>query len=165
MKHIKGSNTSSILSHVRFEDIQPNAVDLRVNRIFSIDDNSTVELSEDTRVHALKQELVCVDGWFKLPKGQYEIIMENNITVGENEAGIVIPRSTLNRNGIFITSGLYDSGYSGTMAAALHCTRGLNIKRGTRIAQFVLFNAEMLHKYDGHYGVGKQHDIKTYGSN
>jgi deoxycytidine triphosphate deaminase len=89
--------------------------------------------------------------------------MENIINVGDGEAGWVITRSTLNRNGLFLTSGLYDSGYHGAMAGVLHVTIGpARIKQGTRIGQYLSFNAEALHKYDGDYGIGKDHDQK-YG--
>ncbi len=87
--------------------------------------------------------------------------MENLIRVGEGEAGWVITRSTLNRNGCYITSGLYDSGYHGVMAGVLHITIGdVRIKKGTRIGQYISFEAEALKLYDGDYGVGKKHDIK-----
>lgn len=82
--------------------------------------------------------------------------MENIVHVGEGEAGWVITRSTLGRNGLFIVSGLYDSGYSGSMAAVLHvtCGRAL-IKKGTRIGQYLNFDAESLSSYDGDYGLDK----------
>lgn len=87
--------------------------------------------------------------------------MENVIEVGEGEAGWVITRSTLNRNGVFLTSGLYDTGYHGVMAAVMHVTCGpMRIKKGTRIGQYLSFNAEALHKYEGSYGIGKDHDTK-----
>ena len=87
--------------------------------------------------------------------------MENIITVGEGEAGWVITRSTLNRNGVFITSGLYDSGYNGVMAGAMHISCGpMFIKRGTRVGQFLLFKSETLKLYDGDYGLNKEHDQK-----
>ena len=99
------------------------------------------------------------DGYWRLEVGTYEIIMEGEITIGPDEAGFVITRSTLNRNGLFITSGLYDSGYSGVMAGALHVGVGVaRIQRGTRVGQFLLFKAEALNQYDGNYGSGSQHD-------
>ena len=61
----------------------------------------------------------------------------------------------------FITSGLYDSGYEGVMAGALHVTSGrFDVKRGTRLGQFLLFDAEALSMYDGSYGLKKEHDKK-----
>tara|TARA_R100000081_G_scaffold91174_1_gene68270 strand:- start:324 stop:599 length:276 start_codon:yes stop_codon:yes gene_type:complete len=91
--------------------------------------------------------------------------MQGIVTLADDEAGWVITRSSLNRNGCFITSGLYDSGYSGVMAGVLHVNNGpIRVKRGTRVGQFLLFKAEALNQYDGDYGSGKQHD-KKYGAN
>ena len=94
--------------------------------------------------------------------------MENEVSIEEGYAGFVITRSTLNRNGVFITSGLYDSGYHGVMAGCLQVRVGpMKIQRGTRVGQFLLFKAETLSLYDGSYGIGKQHDNKygvTHGS-
>ena len=99
----------------------------------------------------------------KKEKILYLPVMENIVSVGEGYAGYVITRSTLNRNGLFITSGLYDSGYHGVMAGCLHVRVGpAKIKKGTRVGQFILFEAETLSMYDGSYGIGKQHDNK-YG--
>ena len=87
--------------------------------------------------------------------------MRNEIEVGPEEAGFVITRSTLNRNGLFLTSGLYDTGYKGVMAGVLHVNVGLaRIKPGTRIGQYLSWKAEALSSYDGDYGVGKAHDEK-----
>jgi hypothetical protein len=36
----------------------------------------------------------------------------------------------------------------------------MRIQRGTRIGQYLSFNAESLHKYDGSYGKNKEHDKK-----
>ena len=89
----------------------------------------------------------------------YEILFDHDIKVGEGEAGWVITRSTLNRNGLFITSGLYDSGYHGVMAGALHVTAGpAKIRPYTRVGQFLLFKAQNIKMYDGDYGHAKQHD-------
>ncbi len=100
------------------------------------------------------------EGYWYLVPGAYEIVMENIIQVGDDEAGWVITRSTLNRNGLFITSGLYDSGYHGVMAGALHVTAPARIKKGSRVGQFLLFKSQSLKKYDGDYGIGKTHDQK-----
>lgn len=162
MKHIMGTNSRSSLSEVRKGDTQPNAVDLRLGKIFRIK-SDIFEISNEHKKHrgtdaALEPDS---DGYYNLEPGEYEVVMENIIHVGPHEAGWVITRSTLNRNGVFITSGLYDSGYHGVMAGVLHVTVGpCRIKEGTRIGQYLSFDAEMMHHYDGDYGIGKQHDEK-----
>lgn len=165
MKHILGPNSRSSLTAVRDGDSQPNAVDLRVDKIFKIKE-ALFEISNDHKKHRGIDYEVKLDpeGYFVLGPGHYEVVMENIISVGEREAGWVITRSTLNRNGLFLTSGLYDSGYNGVMAGVLHVTIATaRIKKGTRIGQYLNFDAESLSLYDGDYGINKTHD-KKYGT-
>ena len=164
MIHIAANDTQSNLTNVKLTDIQPNAVDLRIDKIFAMNDN-IFQLGEENgkeiKQHRGSTEVLPdSDGYFNLPFGSYEVVMENIIDVGPDEAGWVITRSTLNRNGIFITSGLYDSGYHGVMAGALHTSMFARIKKGSRVGQFLLFKSQSLKKYDGDYGIGKAHDQK-----
>ena len=162
MKHIlaRGEN---LLTNVQEGDSQPNAVDLRVDKIFSLK-NEVFSISEDSKKHRGSEEVEAVDGYFELEPGTYEILMENIVKIPEGYAGWVITRSTLNRNGLFITSGLYDSGFHGVMAGCLHVEHGpAKIEKGSRVGQFLLFEAETLSMYDGDYGIGKEHD-KKYGN-
>ncbi len=162
MKHIL-SVGDNLLSRVQEGDSQPNAVDLRVDKIFRLHDKE-FEISDKEKKHRGSWEVEHQNGFFYLEPGTYEIIMENIVDIPEGYAGWVITRSTLNRNGLFITSGLYDSGYNGVMAGALHVEGGpAKIQKGTRVAQFLMFEAETLSMYDGDYGIGKEHD-KKYGN-
>jgi len=161
MKHIMGPNSKSVLTNVQEGDVQPNAVDLRLGKVFKIS-QSTFKIDEKEKQHRGSYEMKPDEqGYYNLAEGHYEVIMDNMITVGEGEAGWVITRSTLNRNGVFLTSGLYDTGYDGVMAGMMHVTCGpMRIQKGTRIGQYLSFNAEALHKYDGDYGKNKKHDQK-----
>ena len=163
MKHIQSPNSRSTLTNVEQKDIQPNAVDLRVDKFFRVVDSDFV-ISEDHKQHRGSIEIEPdMDGWFYLEEGHYEVVMQNIINVWNGEAGWVITRSTLNRNGLFLTSGLYDTGYNGVMAGMIHVTIGAaRIKKGTRIGQYLNFEAESIKVYDGSYGIGKEHD-KKYG--
>ena len=163
MKHILGPDSRSTLTAVQEGDSQPNAIDLRVDKVFKVNDG-LFEVSNEHKKHRGSIEIKPdLEGYFNLPIGHYEVVMENIINVGQGEAGWVITRSTLNRNGLYLTSGLYDSGYHGVMAAVLHVTTGVaRIKKGTRIGQYISFEAESLSSYNGDYGLNKQHDQK-YG--
>jgi deoxycytidine triphosphate deaminase len=155
MKHILGTNSRSTLSNVQEGDCQPNAVDLRLDKVFKILPTVFEISDEHKKLRDTEEVLPDEEGYFNLGVGDYEVVMSNIISVGENEAGWVITRSTLNRSNIFITSGLYDSKYSGCMAGCLHVGTGpARIKKGTRIGQYLSFQAEMLHAYNGSYGFG-----------
>ena len=161
MKHIMGPNSKSSLTEVQEGDVQPNAVDLRLARVYQIS-GSLFEVSNEHKKHRGSQEITPdQEGYYLLAPGSYEVVMENIINVGPNEAGWVITRSTLNRNGCYLTSGLYDSGYHGVMAGVLHVTIGpARIKQGTRIGQYLSFDSESLSSYNGDYGINKAHDQK-----
>lgn len=161
MINIGGPTATSYLSSIQNGDVQPNAVDLRLGKVFKISDN-VFTIDEEQKIHRGSTEFEpWQDGYYYLVPGQYEVIMENEINVGPDEAGFVITRSTLNRNGCFLTSGLYDTGYNGVMAGVLHVNCGLmRIKPGTRIGQYLNWKAEALSSYDGDYGKGKSHDKK-----
>lgn len=164
MIHLASPDSKSSLSEFDVDQVQPNAIDLRVDKIFQSYSQVFV-ISEEEKSHRESREISPVDEWWRLEVGSYEIIMQGIVTLADDEAGWVITRSSLNRNGCFLTSGLYDSGYSGVMAGVLHVNNGpIRVKRGTRVGQFLLFKAEALNQYDGDYGSGKQHD-KKYGAN
>ena len=161
MINIASEKNKSSLSCVEPQDIQPNAVDLRLEKIFSINDTEFL-IDEEKKQHRGSVEVrPDANGYYSLPIGTYEVTFMNIVSIAEGEAGFVITRSTLNRNGVYLTSGLYDSGYQGIMARALHVTSGpFKVKTGTRLGQFLLFKAESLSLYDGDYGLGKEHDKK-----
>jgi len=159
--HIGSKFTKSSLTNVQDGDVQPNAVDLRVDKIFDIK-QERFYISNDKKQHrGSTEKLLSREGEWFLQPGAYEVIFENIIDVAEGEAGFVITRSSLNRNGLYLTTGLYDSGYNGVMAAVLHVTTApAVIKKGTRLGQFLLFKSETLSMYDGDYGLNKEHDKK-----
>lgn len=161
MKNIASDLTHSKLTNYEPGDVQPNAVDLRLGKVFWIASNDFL-IDEDQKVHRGSVEMKTDDdGYYRLEPGHYEVIMENEIEVGLNECGFVITRSTLNRNGVFLTSGLYDTGYKGVMAGVMHVNVGpMKIKPGTRIGQYLCYTAQALSIYDGDYGHGKEHDEK-----
>ena len=74
------------------------------------------------------------------------------LNLPENVAAQTIIRSTFNRNGIFLTSGLYDSGYKGHIGFALHNVAGYTkIEQGTRIGQIIFVRSESAGIYAGGY--------------
>ena len=168
MIHLHSNESNSSLDQWIQEQIQPNAMDLKVDKIFAVKFENKFSISEDGKTHRGSVEIKPDNnGWWNLGPGTYEIIMEGEITIGPDEAGWVITRSTLNRNGVFLTSGLYDSGYKGVMAGAMHIMGNklttTAIKKGTRVGQFLLFKAQAVNQYDGDYGTGKYDEVYKNG--
>ena len=162
MKNIASNKSSSFLSMVGDEQVQPNAVDIKIDKLFEIKHENEFVIDEENKQHRGSVEIFPdEDGYFHIDAlTSYEFLAEGEVSVGPDEAGWVITRSTLNRNGIFLTSGLYDSGYHGVMAGVLHNNSGsARIAKGTRVGQFLLYDAEALSSYDGDYGKGKADDL------
>lgn len=99
--------------------------------------NSEFILSEDnSKTHRLKEKLEPnADGMFELKDNEvYDFISESTIEIKEGEAAWLKTRSTLNRNGISINSGLYDSGYSGVIGGVISIKGGdAKIQKGARV--------------------------------
>lgn len=160
MLHIASSSSQSSATNVEQKDIQPNAIDLKIAKVFKIH-SSLFTISEETKKHRVTTEIEPIDSHWLLYPGHYEVVMENQVKIENDEAGWLIARSTLNRNGVFITSGLYDSGFHGAAAGVMHVTCGpVSIEKGTRVAQFLLFKASSLGVYDGDYGINVDGTIK-----
>ena len=158
------------------KQIQPNGVDLCVEKVFrrnedtktfvlSVQKNKcmSVWLEELPLMNGLALDPTCLlnggeVGW-QLTPGYYVVEMASTVRIGENEAGFVLPRSSLIRNGVTLYSGLYDSGYEGPMRHGL-CVFDTTfvLEQGARIGQFILFKADALHQYDGQYQEKKQRE-------
>lgn len=161
MIHINNPYTKSNATNIQDGDVQPNAIDLRVDKILKIN-SDLFEISNESKKHRSSTKIeLDSEGYFNLDIGEYEVVMSNMITIGENEAGWLVTRSTLTRNGCIIVSGLYDSGFSGFAAGTLHIKSGpVRIKHDTRLAQFILVESKSIGMYNGDYGLNRDGEPK-----
>jgi deoxycytidine triphosphate deaminase len=129
--------------------IQPNALDITLDKAFSFDFGEYFILTEN--IKQMRQTTECpvniygnqIEPTFRIPVGVTDIMSDFHITVPAGVAAFIIVRSTLNRNGLYITSGLYDQGFDNNIGFALH-NRGevAYIAPRTRVAQLVLVKSE-----------------------
>jgi len=162
--HLQKSSKTK-LSNVKDNDYQPNAVDLRINKVFKLysDSNPFILRDNNDNLHLRREEILPdAEKMFNLSPGEYEISYEHEISVGKEEAGYIIARSTLNRNGLMITSGLYDAGYSGNMSSCLHVSHFSRIEKGSRVAQLLLIKSEVIGEYDGNYGKKSKKNLDSH---
>ena len=162
-----------MLRHARFhltpdsdeQSVQPNAIDVRVDRIFRfdntyVDDFTLIDTpgAKEIKHHRRTVEMLPqpishgADGW-TLIAGVYQFETTQSIVVPAGMAGWLIPRSTLNRNGVGITSGLYDSGYNNGIGGLIRVPMGVifTVSWRSRIAQFIMADAETAGLYAGDY--------------
>ena len=81
----------------------------------------------------------------------YALVSVESVEIPENVAAMVIMRSTLNRIGVPIHSGLYDSGFRGKIQPTLYPFNSFDIELGSRFAQVIFFQANSATLYRGQY--------------
>ncbi len=130
-------------------EVQQNGIDLTIESIDLIEGG---KLGKNER--SIKEYIPVVDdkGWFDLaPLYAYSITFQQKVKVPENMCASIIQRSTLNRMGGYIFSGLYDSGFNNVIGAVLRTNSNLKIQKGARVAQIIFQEAESASQYKGIY--------------
>jgi dUTP pyrophosphatase len=153
------------LEDVKENQIQPNAIDITCDKVYQSYKTTGLQpgftLTKDKTTHLVKHELLTAhqfsklnvtDTW-KLDGKVFYFESNLKITVPYGYVAWLMPRSSLNRNGIRVESGLYDSGFTGNVAGTIYVHTGLpfTLERGARIAQLIFAEADTLHKYSGQY--------------
>lgn len=122
--------------------IQPNALDFTVDAFYLIGED-TFKISETDKTMRAQAKLETVEGKYLLTKGCYDAMSDFYVSVPEGIAAYLITRSTFNRNGVFIQSGLYDSGFKGNCGFVVYNMGGVTeIAPHTRIGQLIFVKSE-----------------------
>ncbi len=122
--------------------IQPNALDFTVDSVYIIGDD-VFTISEAGKTMRTQVKLETFEGNFVLAQGCYDAMSDFYVNVPEGVAAHLITRSTFNRNGVFIQSGLYDSGFKGNCGFVIYNIGGSTvITPGTRIGQLIFTTSE-----------------------
>ena len=146
--------------------VSPNAIDFTLDRLFSINHHNGFHISEHGKKMRGSQEIKPVIDrrenipYWRLDKNSaYDGMSSMYVNIPDGVACSLIIRSTLNRNGIWLTSGLYDSFFKGHIGFVLHNRSGYAyISPGTRIGQILFHPADNAYKYEGGYS----HDTGTH---
>jgi dUTP pyrophosphatase len=135
------------------EQSQPAGFDVTVSKIYSYSSSvHTIGVSK-TENSVLSEIKTDNQNYFELGVGAFMLELNEITTIPNNAIGILLPRSTLLRNGIDVRTALFDPGYSGQPKVMLVCHRPLRLERFARIGQLVLFRSdkEFPSQYKGRY--------------
>jgi deoxycytidine triphosphate deaminase len=132
------------------DQIQPAGYDVTLSRAFSYPENVYELGGENSSLQEISQD---GEGYLSFEKGAFLIELNEITSIPKNAIGILLPRSTLLRNGLDIRSALFDPGYSGQPKVMLVCHRPARIKRYSRVGQLILFRSdgEFQKQYAGRY--------------
>lgn len=149
------------------KQIQPNAIDFTLDEVWSVN-VALCAISEDgkqMRGGGKIQPVPARNGsgnFWHLGYGIYDCLSDMYVEVPDGVAAMLVTRSTFARNGIFLTSGLYDSGFKGRIGFTLHVQpsqvlNGLEnphntvIGVNTRVGQIIFVEASSAGLYTGGY--------------
>lgn len=137
--------------------IQPNALDFSLDTLFVLNESNPFVISESGKqmrggykLEPILDRTSKLDVWH-LEKGSYDGMSNVYVDLPEGIAAMLVIRSTFNRNGIFLTSGIYDSGFKGHVGFMIHnmCSGLTKIATGTRIGQLILVSSDSAKMYAG----------------
>lgn len=148
-KEIVEKNLIENLDGGNFE-VQQNGIDITLESVQIINGGTLGKSnrSVDEYDHLTEDE----DGYFTLIPGlAYAIEFQQKIEVPDDMCAQIVQRSTLNRMGGYILSGVYDSGFKNTIGAVLRTNAEIKIEKGARVAQVVFSKADPASLYQGIY--------------
>jgi deoxycytidine triphosphate deaminase len=154
---LSGEEISPLIQKVLYaesgEQKQPAGYDVTVANIQSFPEerfNLGIAKGENS---ALTQLPIVEGKYFDLEKGAYFVDLNEITTIPHDAIGILLPRSTLLRNGLDVRTALFDPGYSGQPKVMLVSYRRARIEKFARIGQLIILksDAEFSQKYSGRY--------------
>lgn len=134
------------------KQVQPNAIDFTLDTLLGLSAMTPALVSESGKTMRQTFDMISsVNGAWHLAQGVvYDGTSEMYVEVPEGVAAILYTRSTLARNGVFLLSGLYDSGYKGHIGFTIYPVGGaIEIAPGTRVGQIAFVSAESAGMYAG----------------
>lgn len=154
-----------IIFNASNEAIQQQGVDLRVSRIFKVNDGGVIP-REGKTILPSRTEVFPVIDWdgetpiFQLNPGYYEVELMEGCDIPNNAVLWIKGRSSIVRCGGRIDSGQFDGGFkTDNMGCYLEVINYMNIEPEARIAQAVVFESYPVEKeklYNGQYQNDKQ---------
>ena len=142
--------------------LQPNAIDFTLDNAYTVtespfelyigeDGTETKRMRGGTEIDPYKEAMKDFATW-RLDGGSMIDCLSNMYVEVPNDVAVMLfPRSTITRNGIFLTSGLYDTGFKGHIGFLLHNRskgRAL-LGPGVRVGQCMFVSADSVGQYSG----------------
>lgn len=132
------------------KQLQPNSIDLTLKNATLVLDGGV--LSETNKLAPRANQNCEEVGRFIFEAGKaYDIEFNEQVTIPEGMMAFITHRSSVNRIGAWITSGIYDTGFSNYCGAILRTSNKISIEKNTRVASIYFLKAEAAYKYKGQY--------------
>ena len=141
------------IRNVKDEWIQPNAIDISADSLYELYSDSLFVINEKEKIHRDRDKVGVEKGYWILDTGVFDFASNVYVEIPDGVVGWVVVRSSFNRNGVYLGSGLYDSGYKGPICGTLYVNGATEIKQGTPVGQFIFAQSDSHGIYSGGYNV------------
>lgn len=128
-----------------YSKIQQSGIDISVNKIEQL-----IGPRDLKNPHTMVKKLVTPSLWLK-ENTAYDFTCHEYVEVPKDCIAIIFVRSTYNRRGAFVTTGLYDNGFRGYIQGMLRTNCPVYLPKNERIAQIVFIRCNHVAQYDGQY--------------
>ncbi|MHA2402138.1 MAG: dCTP deaminase domain-containing protein, partial [Candidatus Kariarchaeaceae archaeon] len=144
-----------------------NAIDFTADKAFDVADNDFY-VSESSKLmrggepiepRTTFYESTLRASWIIPGRSMIDCLSDMYVDLPEGVAAQLVIRSTLSRNGLLLTSGLYDSGFKGHIGFLLHNLHEHDavVAHGTRVGQIIFVSSDSAGTYAGGYN----HELGT----
>lgn len=145
-----------LVEGIEATQIQPNGIDLRVERVQRLTSPGLLGAAPHLREPAAREDVQPdADGWWDLHQGGYVIGYAEKVNLPADLMALARPRSTLLRSGVAIHTAVWDAGYSGRGEGLLSVLnpKGYRLQRGAAVLQlvFLRLSAATAEGYKGRY--------------
>ncbi|MBO3839752.1 MAG: deoxyuridine 5'-triphosphate nucleotidohydrolase [Thermoproteota archaeon] len=123
------------------DQVQPAGIDLTIEKIELLVEKG--EISKDPKF-SKGVNVLPKNGFYELPQGSYRITYHEIVNIPAGFLGLLLPRSSLLRNGATIYTAVWDPGYRGRGMGLMVVFNKLGIKiaEDARVAQLIVLNVE-----------------------
>lgn len=123
------------------DQIQPAGVDLTLEKIELLVERG--EISADPKF-SKGINVISKNGFYELPQGSYRITYHEIVNIPAGFLGLLLPRSSLLRNGATIYTAVWDPGYRGRGMGLMVVFNklGIRIAENARVAQLIVISVE-----------------------
>ena len=112
-----------------------------------------VKFAKNTEIQQVGIDLTIAET-VRLNHGEHKAVRLNEVvSVPDDMFALIFSRSTFNRQGILITSTVFEPGWRGIPMVSIYNFSGVDISiaKDTRIVQIIFFKADVASVYNGQY--------------
>lgn len=134
------------------KQLTPNGFDLTVNQFFEFAGKGQIGFTNEDRILPELTEICWESDSVNLSKGSYKVRTNEVLKMPLDLIAIAMPRSSLLRSGVTVTTGIWDAGFEGKSEFLLNvCNEvGFCVKKNARIIQLLFMSTLAVKKgYEG----------------